>query len=93
MATYTDEQVEWAARCLYETGPDYKFPRLCTALVVARIALAGGYVPPPRPVPVRQQMIAVLQAYPYLYGATQIALGAVSDALLAKFDITPKVQP
>jgi hypothetical protein len=89
---FSDAEVEWAARCLGECTHTS-----CWLLDVARRALEGGYVPPPPPVPIREQVLDTI--------AGTIPLGAgyrsipdawwyrVADALLAAFDVAPKVKP
>ena len=92
---FTDAEVEWAATCLCEVRHGNGGPMdmdVCRAwwLNLGRHALSHGYVPPPRPVPIKEQVLAALQDVyakaPFGYSITPM----LADALLAKFRIEPK---
>jgi hypothetical protein len=99
--------LEWAARCLHASQNEaWTVDTLSDASVVTKermIALAHharahGYVPPPRPTSVREQIVSRIVAYSQRGGhcrfvTAEDALG-LAAVLLERFNITPKeVQP
>ncbi len=96
---FSDAEVEWAARCLHEAAckaaPDWeafisswevRSWRAATA-ARARHALEHGYTTPPKPV---REQVAKLFRDTWSVPMLGDAWLAVADALLARFDVTPK---
>ena len=101
---HTDEQVEWAAECLFTeyVSAAYRgvtLPKWVTcesaaragSLHQARRALDHGYVPPPKPMTVREELVDVMsKSAPNVIFHGGRHTDVIADAILARFDVTRK---
>jgi len=92
---FTQSQIEWAAECLcgivWGGEGDGELILDPCDLAAGRHALEHGYVPPPRPMPVREEMIEAMRVCSHSDGWILAPTAAgFADAILSRFVVTRK---